>query len=168
MTDASLPREVELAEQCSMALDEGNVEAAREHAEEGLRLATEKGSVKWMLRFKLLLAHCKPGRSREQPSSLPPEPLTCSFCGRIQVREREMVAGPQVFICEPCVRACTAGTSASAAEGIQRVGDPDLRCSFCARQVGSIGAMYARGTNRICSSCVETCQDIFQDRPRLP
>ena len=33
---------------------------------------------------------------------LPPE-LACSFCGRRQRKARELVAGPDVYICEMCV-----------------------------------------------------------------
>jgi hypothetical protein len=160
MPESSLPPEVELAESCSIAIEAGNFEAAKAHAEAGLRLATEKGSVKWMLRFKLLLTRCDPNHAPEVPSSTP-EPMNCSFCGLARSADRELVAGPRVLICERCVNACLEVTALS--QGIQRLKDPGAACSFCARQAGPTGAMYARGADRICGDCVETCLDIFKD-----
>ena len=32
--------------------------------------------------------------------------LRCSFCGKPQAMVRKLIAGPNVFICDECVRLC--------------------------------------------------------------
>ncbi len=32
--------------------------------------------------------------------------LSCSFCGKSQDEVRQLIAGPQVYICDECVEAC--------------------------------------------------------------
>jgi ornithine cyclodeaminase len=44
------------------------------------------------------------------------EGLSCSFCGREPAAESDLIAGPDVFICDECVAACSEMTAASGDE----------------------------------------------------
>jgi ornithine cyclodeaminase len=53
------------------------------------------------------------------------EGLTCSFCGREPAAESDLIAGPNVFICDECVAACTEMTGASDDEWHAAAADED-------------------------------------------
>ena len=42
----------------------------------------------------------------DPPSKSRKKPLVCSFCGKNQNDVRKLIAGPQVFICDECVKLC--------------------------------------------------------------
>lgn len=39
-------------------------------------------------------------------NNLSPEVPTCSFCGRTEDDVERLISGPQVYICDHCVRLC--------------------------------------------------------------
>jgi len=157
MDPSDLPPDVRLAEECSAALDRGDLDAARQLAEHGLQLATAKRSAKWARRFQHLLNMCAP----HTPESSAEEPIVCSFCQGQSLGARQIVAGPSVSICRGCVAACVEGSRGSTI--IQRLHLHGVRCSFCSRPTDSDPSVYGARENYICVECVDLCVDIFGD-----
>jgi len=110
-----------------------------------------------------------------------PDPLllACSFCGKQQNEVRKLIAGPGVYICDPCI---------ALAGGVLGSGDPagtelgtmtalpahatHLKCSFCGkdrRQTAGLVVMPAVTLERtsasaaICSECLELCNEILTE-----
>ena len=53
-------------------------------------------------------------------------PFRCSFCGKTQDQVRRLVAGPNVYICNECIRLCHEIVSEEV-ESISPAGDTDVR-----------------------------------------
>ncbi len=143
MTATDQPATPTIAAACAQALEQGDMNSARQLAEQGLRVATGAGNKKWVRRFEHLLRVAK-GASIE---SLPYQPPWCPFCAR---RVQDVFAGQAAFICDECVRRCSS----------QRLGGSpitwghasDVACSFCGR-AGQESLFQASGSY-ICQSCV--------------
>ena len=110
---------------------------------------------------------------------LPPD-LACSFCGRRQRKARKLVAGPGVYICEPCVELAEAvirsGQATETALGPLR-SVPDTmaqrRCSFCGKRrhqvtglATSVGAPAGKLADdaAICAGCLVLCREIHSEQ----
>jgi hypothetical protein len=100
-----------------------------------------------------------------------PGPFICSFCGRPHPTPRTLIAGPGVYICETCVRTAdgmvTTGSAAPAAgAAIELVAEQARteRCSFCGRRRHQVPALASAGDVRICTGCLELCQEILAER----
>jgi hypothetical protein len=111
----------------------------------------------------------------------------CSFCGRRRRRSKEMVAGPGVFVCRPCV-AVISGVLGGGAPAVTPIatleqveaGTRRARCSFCGKRPHQVGGLArARGSAgqpgqpakrkvagdvHICTDCVALCQEIFAEQ----
>jgi hypothetical protein len=108
-----------------------------------------------------------------------PPRLACSFCGKHQHEVRKLIAGPGVYICDPCV---------ALAENVISSGDPaetelgtmtdlpahatGLKCSFCGkdrRQAAGLAVMPEVTVERtsagaaICSECLVLCIEIIAE-----
>lgn len=147
-----LPEEVRIATGCAEALDRGDRNEAVRLAELGLRLAKEAPHPEWVRRFEHLLRLAT-------GTSLPPlphEPPTCSFCLETG---RNVVAGPQTYFCDRCVRRCA--TLELEGSLIRRIMADDLRCSFCGG--GSPEPLFAGHDYSVCHECVGKCVEILAD-----
>lgn len=115
-------------------------------------------------------------RWRRRQSQEPMAQQSCSFCGREQRQVRKLIAGPGVYICDPCIMAA-AGVTASG----RPAKDPKLRpvpasspllCSFCGKgriQVQALVSAPAREGDRpptICDECLGLCGEIFSEQLR--
>jgi hypothetical protein len=105
--------------------------------------------------------------------------LACSFCGKRQNEVRKLIAGPGVYICDPCI---------ALAGSVLGTGDPagtelgmmnalpahamHLKCSFCGkdrRQTAGLVVMPAVTLERtsasaaVCSECLELCNEIVAE-----
>ena len=102
-------------------------------------------------------------------------PLVCSFCGRDQKESRKLIAGPGVYICGRCVHLATrvlAG-DAKASRTWSTTPRPDLGrqkkrgagdgCSFCGKGPLLVAGMADGGAVRICSECLDLCDDIISE-----
>jgi hypothetical protein len=109
-----------------------------------------------------------------------PSELACSFCGRWQRKARKLVAGPDVYICEECVKLAQtvirSGQAAEAALGpLHSVPDnmAQRRCSFCGKRrhqvnglattVGGPGGKLGEDS-AICAACLVLCREIHAER----
>jgi ATP-dependent protease Clp ATPase subunit len=75
--------------------------------------------------------------------------LRCSFCQRSQREVRKLIAGTHVYICDRCV--------SLAREDL--LGGRPQRCGFCRKRVD----VAAVGDARICSACLDLCDQIFEE-----
>lgn len=109
-------------------------------------------------------------RRRDDPAQ---QRTSCSFCGREQRQVRKLIAGPAVYICDPCI---------TAAVGVSESGrptkDPSLEplpedshllCAFCGKSPRQVRALVAgpttgdQGPPTICDECLALCGDILSE-----
>jgi hypothetical protein len=99
--------------------------------------------------------------------------LSCSFCGDQQAQVKTLIAGPGAVICDHCVDrvhdvlATVGATASTPVATIQRVSDAarDEWCSFCGKSNHKVEAMAAASDVRICSECLDLCDEIIRDTP---
>ncbi len=97
--------------------------------------------------------------------------LACSFCGRTRWHVNSIVAGPDAYICDGCVGQAasvltTGGPTTTASATMVRL-DPDARgerCSFCGQPLHRVAGLAAAGEARICTECIELCEEIFAEQ----
>jgi|GEM_PF-42516 aspartate carbamoyltransferase catalytic subunit len=105
---------------------------------------------------------------------------TCSFCGKDQDEVERLIAGPRsVYICNECIRACSAVLADEASAlalpahtHLLTADDPDkdaagkpIRCSFCDKRRNQAEAMFAGPENAvyICDQCIDLCEGILAE-----
>jgi hypothetical protein len=111
-------------------------------------------------------------RRREEPAVQ----RTCSFCGREQRQVRKLVAGPGVYICDPCIMAAVGvSTSGRPAKDSMLQPVPDgspLPCSFCGKARADLRALVSgrapemQQPPTICDECLGLCGEILSDQLR--
>jgi ATP-dependent protease Clp ATPase subunit len=97
--------------------------------------------------------------------------LSCSFCGKHQKQVKKLIAGPSVYICNECLdraHAVLADPDNTASTPIRAVGqlshvDRAEQCSFCGKPRDSVVAMASTGHARICTECIELCDEIIAE-----
>jgi ClpX C4-type zinc finger len=115
-------------------------------------------------------------RWRRRREEEPADQRLCSFCGREQRQVRKLVAGPNVYICDPCILAAV-GVSASGRPAkdpkLQAVSDTSqLACSFCGKgrsEVKTLTSAPARKDQEsatICDECLGLCGEILAEQLR--
>ena len=111
-------------------------------------------------------------RRRQEPTAQ----RVCSFCGREQRQVRKLVAGPGVYICDPCIMAAV-GVTASGRPAKDPTLQPvpassQLLCSFCGKariQVQALVSAPAREEHEpptICDECLGLCGEILSEQLR--
>jgi ribosomal protein S14 len=100
----------------------------------------------------------------------------CSFCGREQRQVRKLVAGPGVYICDPCILAAvgvsTSGRPAKDSALHSLPSSSDLACSFCGKARAAVDALIAgpsarnTGPPTICNECLGLCGEILSEQLR--
>jgi hypothetical protein len=115
-------------------------------------------------------------RWRRRRSQGPTAQRVCSFCGREQRQVRKLVAGPGVYICDPCIMAAV-GVSASGRAAKDPVLQPvpaggQLGCSFCGKARAEVQALVSAPTREahtpptICDECLGLCGEILSEQLR--
>ena len=110
-----------------------------------------------------------------------PDPmlLACSFCGKQQNEVRKLIAGPGVYICDPCVALADnvvgSGQPAATELGTMNVLPAHatrLKCSFCGKDRGQVPGMAlmpeltlerTSASPAICSECLMLCDEIITE-----
>jgi ribosomal protein S14 len=115
-------------------------------------------------------------RWRRRRHQEPKSQRVCSFCGREQRQVRKLVAGPGVYICDPCIMAAV-GVTASG----RPAKDPALHpvpvkservCSFCGKARSVVHALVSAPVRReqeppaICDECLGLCGEILSEQLR--
>jgi len=93
--------------------------------------------------------------------------MACSFCGLLSEHVARLIAGPEVFICDACVRLAeavqqTRKPKSSARARIEPIASGKVRCSFCGRK-GSEARLVGDTENTVCRDCLELCRRILDD-----
>ena len=107
----------EIITSCMNAIGERRYRDALTSLDEGIskQLASpnEVNAAEFLNRLKTLLAYLDSRLSEdfgEQWETLPYEEeqaqIRCSFCGKPEAEVGKIIAGPDVFICDECVRIC--------------------------------------------------------------
>jgi hypothetical protein len=115
-------------------------------------------------------------RWRRRRPQEPTAQRVCSFCGREQKQVRKLVAGPGVYICDPCIMAAV-GVTASGRPAKDPALQPvpagsQLPCSFCGKarvQVQTLVSAQAGEDNdapTICGECLGLCGEILSEQLR--
>ena len=110
-----------------------------------------------------------------------PGPLSCSFCGKSQNEVRKLIAGPQNFVCNECIKLCNdilaedakpqhlvATDSQPSASRTLRASQDAQRCSFCGGVGSDLGygdRLIAGPSASICNWCIGICNDIIAEEP---
>ena len=85
----------------------------------------------------------------------------CTWCGRPPSEVAKLVAGPNVYICDRCVkRAEQEFGSRTAAAPAARRGTP--RCSFCSKRADASRRVVAGAEASICTDCLQLCREFMQ------
>jgi hypothetical protein len=111
-------------------------------------------------------------RRRQEPTAQ----RVCSFCGREQRQVRKLVAGPGVYICDPCIMAAV-GVTASGRPAkdpkLQPVpASSQLLCSFCGKVRAKVQALVSAPAREehapptICDECLGLCGEILSEQLR--
>jgi hypothetical protein len=100
--------------------------------------------------------------------------MACSFCGLPPGEVAKLIAGPDVYICDGCVRAAEQvlrpGAAAGAKNGVMAAVAPGrkARCSFCARKGVQELRLAGDGTRHVCHKCLDLCRRILDARAQTP
>lgn len=100
----------------------------------------------------------------------------CSFCGREQRQVRKLIAGPGVYICDPCIMAAV-GVTASGRPAKDPALQPvpassQLLCSFCGKTRIQVQALVSAPAGEehkppaICDECLGLCGEIVSEQLR--
>ena len=85
----------------------------------------------------------------------------CSWCDRPPSEVAQLIAGPNVYICNDCVRTIERALTKPSP------GDPKPgsghRCDFCRHRASSTRVVVP-GPPHVCSDCVRVCRDILDSR----
>jgi hypothetical protein len=98
----------------------------------------------------------------------------CSFCARNGAEVANLIAGPQVFICERCTREATrlatepAAEPAHAALTLVAAGQHDAACSFCGKHRADIDHLVTGPAASICAECLTICREINDEEGITP
>jgi len=98
----------------------------------------------------------------------------CSFCARNGADVANLIAGPQVFICDRCTREATRLTTEPAAEPAHAAltlvpaGPQDATCSFCGKHRAEVDHLVAGPAASICAECLTICREINDEEGITP
>jgi hypothetical protein len=81
----------------------------------------------------------------------------CTWCGRPPSDVEKLVAGPNVYICDGCVREAERALK----KGDESRGARVVRCSFCRRFAGARRKMVAGRHAHVCAECLQMCRDFM-------
>jgi len=108
---------------------------------------------------------------RKKPNEPERKVLRCSFCNKWQYKVHELIAGPNVFICDECVQVCDDMLAdakrfpSSGPRSEEAIAWPNaIQCALChveIRTEGGIAIAGNRGT--LCIDCVKA---VAMARPR--
>src|SRR4051812_25274030 len=87
----------------------------------------------------------------------------CSSCGRSKTDVSHIIAGPNVYLCEPCVReAARQLAPRRLAPGRPASRRDEERCRFC-HQRRATGEVTTVGTVIVCADCLGTMTSILAE-----
>jgi hypothetical protein len=82
----------------------------------------------------------------------------CTWCSRPPSEVEKLVAGPNIYICDACVRDAERALRKNE-DG--RVATRMARCSFCRRFAGSQRKVVTGRQANVCADCLQMCRDFM-------
>ena len=101
----------------------------------------------------------------------PPRDAVCTFCGRAPREGASLIAGPEVFICDACVRraAQAFGPRLFGRDVLLAEGAPaHPACGFCGIRRGTERPLAHEREAALCTACLHACQEILAGRGAPP
>ncbi len=97
------------------------------------------------------------------------DPGPCTWCGRPPGEVDKLIAGPEVFICDACVREAERAMErdgASRGRFNRAAGRNGLasRCAFCRKRPGRDRTLATATAGHVCSDCLRVCREILDGR----
>ncbi|SRR5213593_1090548 len=94
--------------------------------------------------------------------------MACSFCELLSEQVDKLIAGPEVFICDACVKLAeqvqrTRKPKATTRARLEPIESPKVRCSFCGKK-GRELELVGDTANTVCRQCLDLCRRILEDR----
>lgn len=99
---------------------------------------------------------------------------TCSFCARNGADVANLIAGPQVFICDRCTREASrltiepAAGPAHDALTLVPADQQDATCSFCGKHRADVDHLVTGPAASICAECLTICREINDEEGITP
>ena len=85
----------------------------------------------------------------------------CTWCGRPPSEVAKLVAGPDIYICDACVR-----DAADALAVMRRAGgklkSARSRCSFCRKSASATRTVIPGPNASVCDECLALCREFMQ------
>ena len=81
----------------------------------------------------------------------------CTWCSRPPSEVAKLVAGPNIYICDGCVREAERALRKSDDRAASRV----ARCSFCRRFAGAKRKVVIGRHANVCAECLQMCRDFM-------
>ena len=85
----------------------------------------------------------------------------CTWCGRPPSEVAKLVAGPDVYICDACVRDAAAALTDAGQTGVNAK-RARSRCSFCGKTASPTRTVAAGPNASVCDDCLSLCQEFMQ------
>ena len=85
----------------------------------------------------------------------------CSFCSKTQEEVAKLIAGPEGYICNECVRVCQdiiEQEHQTFMDNTTRAGDSPVSCSLCGILTPPSSALLVESTGILCPACLEAVQ----------
>lgn len=81
----------------------------------------------------------------------------CTWCGKPPSEVQKLVAGPNIYICDNCVRDAERALKKADTKPAPRT----ARCSFCRRFAGKTRPMAVGARASVCGECLQLCRDFM-------
>jgi hypothetical protein len=82
----------------------------------------------------------------------------CTWCRRPPSEVEKLVAGPNIYICDGCVREAERALRKS---DESRIASRVARCSFCRRFAGTRRKVVTGRHANVCAECLQMCRDFM-------
>ncbi len=95
----------------------------------------------------------------------------CTWCGRPPAEVAKLIAGPNVFICDTCVRSAEDAAGGRRAAGpFDKVREKSVtaRCAFCGKRTSGNRALIVAPAGHVCTDCLRVCRDILDAASHAP
>lgn len=90
-----------------------------------------------------------------------------TFCERPPSEVSKLIAGPNVYICDVCVRRAEqilTGKPSPTSRNPLAMASRMARCAFCGKWRGKHRPLVTGGTANACAACLRLCREILDDR----
>lgn len=82
----------------------------------------------------------------------------CTWCERPPSAVQKLVAGPNVYICDQCVR----DMHRTLHDRARRPAAASRRCSFCRKRANAAREVAGTAAASVCSECLTVCREIMK------